>query len=72
MTEHELNINQNTKNMYLKEELIRVLGGFKAMALAHVETILLYPPDVEYSAVLESLEIIKKDLELRKKREENG
>ncbi len=74
MTEFEIKAKGGVT--YLKEELQRILklsnGDGKFKGLANFKTVVLYPKSATPEEILKSLEVIKKDLELRAEEEKKS
>jgi len=69
MTEFELPISSD--KIYLKEELRKILNTDKVKGIANAITVTMYPDDASLEDVEESIKIVLKDIQLRRKRENN-
>ena len=64
----ELKIDENGR-VYLPEEIRKLLDGKEIVAVANRRTVLLMPKNVHPEVVMDSIDVIKKDLEVKQKEE---
>ena len=66
----EFEIKNYDGQLYIKEELKKILNSNPLVALANAKTVIMFPKDTTMSEVEASLEILMLDVQLRKKFEE--
>jgi len=68
----EFDIKEHNGKIYLPKELRQVIGSSEGKAIANFKGVLLFDKETSYEDVLESLEIIKKNIKHRAEKEAGG
>jgi len=64
----EFDIKNYDGQLYLREELKKILHSNPLKAIANAESVLVFPKDTPLDAVEESVRIILQDIQLRRKK----
>ena len=67
-----INVSEKHRTARIKDEIIREVKSFKIPFVANAKTVLLFDPSASSEDVLVSLDILRRDLQLRIKKPPNG